>query len=127
MFTEGEPVYVQDFTTSKQKWIPGTIQRATGPVSYFVMLSDGSTVKRHVDNIKTRYIKNTSEEDTYSVDYSSFQPPSIDDSQSEATSQVSTSSTDDVSEPELVISTRPSRIRRPPKRFDDYVAIGGSF
>ena len=89
------------------------------------MLSDGSTVKRHVDNIKTRYIQNTSEED--SVDYSSLQPPSIDDSQSEATSQVSTSSTDDVSEPELVISTRPSRIRRPPKRFDDYVAIGGSF
>ena len=46
---------------------------------------------------------------------------------SEATSQVSTSSTDDVSEPELVIPTRPSQIRRPPKRFDDYVAIGGSF
>ena len=125
MFTEGEPVYVQDFTASKQKWIPGTIQRATGPVSYIVMLSDGSTVKRHVDNIKTRYIQNTSEED--SVDYSSLQPPSIDDSQSEATSQISTSSTDDVSEPELVIPTRPSRIRRPPKRFDDYVAIKGSF
>ena len=57
VFTEGEPVYVQDFTASKQKWIPGTIQRATGPVSYIVMLSDGSTVKRLVDNIKKRYIQ----------------------------------------------------------------------
>lgn len=99
MFTEGEPVYVQDFTASKQKWIPGTIQRATGPVSYTVMLSDGSTVKRHVNNIKTRYVINTSEED--SVDYSFFQPPSIDNSQSEATSQVTTNSTSDASEPEL--------------------------
>ena len=121
-FTEGEPVYVQDFTVSKQKWISGTIQRATGPVSYIVLLSDGSTVKRHVDNIKIRHIKSTCEEDN--IDYSSLQPAPIDNSQLEATSPVTTSSTDDVSEPELVISTRPSRNRRPPKRFDDYVAIG---
>ena len=39
VFTEGEPVYVQDFTASKQKWIPGIIQKTTGPVSYTVMLS----------------------------------------------------------------------------------------
>ena len=70
------------------------------------MLFDGNTVKRHVDSIKTRHIKNTSEED--SIDYSSHQPPSIDNSQSEATSQVTTCSTDDASEPELVIPTRPS-------------------
>ena len=71
-----------------------------------ILHSDGSTVKGHVNNIKTRYIKNTSEAD--SVDYSYLQPPSNDNSQSEATLQVTTSSTDDASEPELVISTRPS-------------------
>ena len=59
MFTEGESVYVQDFTASKQKWIPGTIQRATHSVSYIVMLSDGSTVIRYFDNIKARHTKNT--------------------------------------------------------------------
>ena len=51
-FSEGDLVYAQDFTTSKQKWIPGTIQKVTGPVSYVVLLSNGSTVRRHVDNIK---------------------------------------------------------------------------
>ena len=54
--------------------IPGTNQRATGPVSYTVMLSNGSTVKRHVDNIKARHTKNTSEEEN--INYSSFQPVS---------------------------------------------------
>ena len=52
-------MYVQYFTASKQKWIPDTIQRATHPVSYIVMLSDGSTVIRHFDNIKARHTKNT--------------------------------------------------------------------
>ena len=52
VFLKDEPVYVQDFTASKQKWIPGNIQKATSPVSYLVMLSNGSTIRRHVDNIK---------------------------------------------------------------------------
>ena len=52
VFSEDEPIYMQDFTASKQKWILGNIQIATGPVSYFVTLFDGSTVIRHFDNIK---------------------------------------------------------------------------
>ena len=54
-FTEGKAVYVEDFTTAKQKWIPGTIQNESGPLSY-VMLLDGTTVKRHSDSIKARHV-----------------------------------------------------------------------
>ena len=57
-FSEGEKVYVEDFTTAKQRWIPGTIQKASGPVSYVVVLLNGSTVRRHVDSIKARYCAN---------------------------------------------------------------------
>ena len=74
--------------------IPGTIQRVTGPVSYTVMLSNGSIVKRHVDNIKARHTKNTSEE--------SINETPSDNSLPETVSPV-TSTTDDTAEPELVI------------------------
>ena len=55
-FTKGEAVYVEDFTTAKQKWIPGTIQNTSGPLSYVVVLLDGTTVKRHVDSIKPSHV-----------------------------------------------------------------------
>ena len=123
VFSEGEPVYVQDFTTSKQKWILGNIQKATGPVSYLVMLSDGSTVRRHVDNIKARCASNISEEDN-STDFSAFQAISSDTTSntSEPVTPAVPSTTSEITTPELVISTRPSRVRRPPKRFDNFVA-----
>ena len=125
VFSEGEPVYVQDFTISKQKWIPGNIQKATGPVSYLVMLSDGSTVRRHVDNIKARCANNISEEDN-STDFSAFQAISSDTtsntSEPETVTPAVPSTTSEITTPELVISTRPSRVRQPPKRFDNFVA-----
>lgn len=37
------------------KWIPGFITKITGPVSYKVMLGDGSIVRRHVDQILASY------------------------------------------------------------------------
>ena len=95
------------------------IQKATGPVSYVVLLADGSTVRRHVDNIKARHITNninTIEED--SVDYLTLQQPSnetsteatSDTTQMETITLVTTSTPDNAAAPELVISTRPSRV-----------------
>ena len=43
-FTENDKVYVQDFTTRKPKWIPGTVVEVTGPLSYTIKLQDGATV-----------------------------------------------------------------------------------
>ena len=47
-FTENDQVYVQDFTTRKPKWIPGTVVKVTGPLSYRIKLQDGTIVRRHV-------------------------------------------------------------------------------
>ena len=45
---------VEDFTPSKHKWIPATIAKVTGPVSYMVKLMDGREVHRHIDNVIAR-------------------------------------------------------------------------
>ena len=51
MFSIGDLVYVEDFTASPQKWIPGKIVEVTGPLSYYIELLDGTTVQRHADNV----------------------------------------------------------------------------
>ena len=45
--------YAENFsTTSDIKWLPGKVTKITGPLSYVIELSDGNTVRRHVDHIK---------------------------------------------------------------------------
>ena len=53
-FTENGKVYVQDFTTRKPKWIPGTVIEVTGLLTYMIKLQDGATVQRHVDHVRKR-------------------------------------------------------------------------
>ena len=58
-FSEGDAVYIEDFSHAKPIWVSGTIQKSTGPVSYSVILSDRNIIKRHIDNIKARYNAST--------------------------------------------------------------------
>ena len=126
-FSEDALVYVQDFTASKQKWIPGTIQKITSPVSYTVLLANGSTVRRYVDNIKARFTSNTTEEDN--ANYYTLQPKSIESlaetpsnaTHSEDVTPATTCTSDNATVPEVVVSTRLIRDRRPPKQFNDFV------
>ena len=53
-FTENDKVYVQDFTSRKPRWIPGTVVQFTGPLSYMVKMQDGATIRRHVDHVRKR-------------------------------------------------------------------------
>ena len=61
-FVVEDLVYVEDFTPSKHKWIPGTIAKVTGPVSYVVTLMDGREVSRHIDNVIARSSDSSSTE-----------------------------------------------------------------
>ena len=49
----GDPVAARNYA-SGPKWLPAIVQRQTGPVSYKCALPDGSTVRRHQDQILTR-------------------------------------------------------------------------
>ena len=53
-FQEGDEVYAEDFSASNEKWIPGVIQKVTGPLSYHIQLSDGHVIRRHVDSVRSR-------------------------------------------------------------------------
>ena len=48
-FNKGDNVYVRSYSDS-QKWIPGTIQSRTRPVSSRVEVADGGRVVRHHDD-----------------------------------------------------------------------------
>ncbi|XP_033004085.1 uncharacterized protein LOC117046393, partial [Lacerta agilis] len=52
-FFPGDTVYVRNYGPG-QGWVPGTIARCTGPVSYEVGLEGGLVWKRHLDQIRTR-------------------------------------------------------------------------
>ena len=49
----GSPVVVRDFRHNS-KWIPGTIVKKLGPVTYHVDLGGGNIVKRHIDQLVQR-------------------------------------------------------------------------
>jgi hypothetical protein len=53
-FKEGDQVFAEDFSASKEKWIPGVVKKVTGPLSYQIQLSDGREIRRHVDSVKSR-------------------------------------------------------------------------
>ena len=54
-FRVGDTVYAEIFTGSSPKWLPGTIVKVTGPLSYHVELESGHTVHRHVGSIRVRH------------------------------------------------------------------------
>ena len=47
-------MYTHDFSSVPATWIPGTIIKVTGPLSYHVELEDSRVVRRHVDAVRTR-------------------------------------------------------------------------
>ena len=60
-FTVNDQVYVENFPTKIPRWIPGTVAKVTGPLSYVIKLQDGKTVRRHVDSIRERENSTTDE------------------------------------------------------------------
>lgn len=51
-FTEGQAVYVKNYSSNVPgKWMPGEVQKKTGPVSYQVKLPEGGIVRRHQDQV----------------------------------------------------------------------------
>ena len=48
------PVMVKNYSQHGAKWIPGEIDKQTGPLSYHCRLNDGRIVKRHQDQLHER-------------------------------------------------------------------------
>ena len=54
-FETGEQVFVRNYQRG-ERWVPGVIQAATGPVSFGVRMQDGRTRRCHQDQVRTRSV-----------------------------------------------------------------------
>ena len=124
-FTENDQVYVQDFTTRKPKWIPGTVVQVTGPLSYRIKLQDGTIVRRHVDHVRKRensIVDQDSDTMVFGPELGTdetTQPPIVPTSQEDSQQGSQESETPTVSQGADLSSTlrRSTRSRNPPDRF----------
>ena len=109
-FVEGDLVYAENFSaTSDIKWLPGKVTKITGPLSYVIELSDGNTVRRHVDHIKAR-----------ENDQDDVQNPERDDTNWDYVDTDSSQSTELSTDNNTTESTlrQSTRICKTPRRFD---------
>ena len=58
-FQIDDAVYVQDLP-SRSTWLPGTVVKIRGPLTYDIELEDGRIVTRHVDNLCRKHHQTTS-------------------------------------------------------------------
>ncbi|XP_030580469.1 uncharacterized protein K02A2.6-like [Archocentrus centrarchus] len=52
-FAPGDKVFIRNYSYGP-KWIPAVILSSSGPVSYTVTIGNGQTLKRHVDQVRSR-------------------------------------------------------------------------
>ena len=52
----GDTVYVRAYPGGNAQWIPATILKRTGPVSYLVQVDDCTVFRRHIDQIHQRWV-----------------------------------------------------------------------
>ena len=101
----GSSVMVRDYRGTN-KWVPGTIVRKLGPVTYQVNIGSGNLVKRHIDQLTQRLeaqplVPETTENPTVE---DNFQYPAIVEQPRQ--------------EPVVEVCQRyPQRVRRPPDRL----------
>ena len=125
-FPVGQNVMVRQFRAGP-KWIPGTILKQTGPLSYIVKVHNGLEWKRHVDHLRANVNKEPlNSESQPSANYSEldsddFPLPSTDENSSDVSSgsEITVSSDNaSTSIPEVETSPRyPTRIRNEPDRY----------
>jgi len=113
-FKDGDLVYAENFNSSP-RWIPATVIKSNGPLSYLVKTSDGREMRRHVDNLRARY-ENTKNSGSNTFD--SFDPlvfPDVPDSVVD--SPPPSPPVTQQSEPEHSELRRSTRTRQPPDYY----------
>ena len=77
----GMEVYTYVFNNQgTPKWLPGTIEKISGPVSVVVKLNDGRTLRKHIDDFRPRTSQvcddgDTEQEDIILILSDSLAPP----------------------------------------------------
>ena len=131
-FETGTTVFVRNYHHGN-RWLPGTIEQRTGPVSFRIKLSDGRIRRCHQDQIRHRYVEITQESpkdpDPISVPIprsesspDTAQPtdvtPEASTEPTDATEEQSSDRTENAEGNSIPRKTYPTRVRNPVVRFD---------
>ena len=63
-FSVDDSVFIRNFGSSGQRWLPGVITEVRGPQSFCVELADGRIVRRHIDHVRNRTSDHSKPENT---------------------------------------------------------------
>ena len=116
---EGGKVYVKDFPEGKT-WLPGTIAKKEGKVTYHVLLEDGRIVKRHIrsrtddSTVEIDLPQGSGDEDAVLLDMTSPVAPG---QQTDNNNRNESSAQNSLPESSNVELRRSNRRRRPPVRY----------
>ena len=108
-FMEGDTVFVKNFQAG-DKWLPGTISKRSGPVSFEVQMSNGCIRRCHQDQLKRRIVEVTMED---SIEMEIPTPP-VASSNSQLPTETEPSIP--VSQPAVSVPDPPSRKTYPSRR-----------
>ncbi|XP_015280720.1 PREDICTED: uncharacterized protein K02A2.6-like [Gekko japonicus] len=136
MFREGDKVFARNYA-SGHLWVPGKICGCIGSRMYTVLLNDGRRWRRHVDQLRKRWAKDSADSPAGSSELV-IQPPAMEENEELAgiTGQFPESETTDPAvqapdsgsvEPQLeapptepIVLRRSQRTHRPPAYLADY-------
>ena len=118
-FVVGDTVFAENFSGTRPKWLSGTIAVITGPLSYVVRLSEGATVRRHVDSIRRR---DNAPMDSSSLEFPLSVPLSIQSPSSSRNPVLISPSTENVSTP-IEVDVLPPLIDPAQMHLDSSVTI----
>ncbi len=132
-FSAGTPIFTRNHTGRKPTWVPGTIAAITGPLSYWVTLTNGTKMRRHVDQIRMRYsdgttIPESEDAESDNQDYGSSLPSSpavgvpTPQSSEEPSTQAPTVQVPPYQTPVTAPVRRSTRVSKPVKRFAPLVS-----
>jgi hypothetical protein len=73
-FQVGNNLYARNYY-GKDKWIPVQVTQVTGPLSYQVKDNQGRILRRHIDQLRRRYIPDDQENISDSLDFGPILAP----------------------------------------------------
>lgn len=115
--SEKSPVMVRNYGKYGGKWLPATVERQTGPLSYRCTLNDGQSVKRHQDQLHKRSPSLSPAPPLVRIPvFSETNPPTLGRPSTPSRSEPSPVGDD------RTIPRRSSRTRNPVDRYGDLVS-----
>jgi transposase InsO family protein len=119
-FNIGDNVFARNYD-GKSKWLPATVIQITGPRSYHVQTSSNIVLRRHIDQLRTRYCKEDNNTTFTNEDLDKWSFPTSVTNERDPENIIVPPLQPPTPQPNTPIIRRSNRIRRPVEKFGPYV------